>query len=140
MTRAPNDNRSHRFPVSVKGVVVIEDRVVLLRNEREEWELPGGKLDPGETPERCVIREIEEELGLVTRIGPILDSWVYRIRPGVEVLIVSYGCFLDTPREIRLSHEHKAVARFARGDIDALPMPAGYKSTIHRWFDRLRAS
>lgn len=139
VTAAPNDNRSHRYPVSVKGVVVIDGRVVLLRNERGEWELPGGKLDPGETPEACVMREIEEELGLAARIGPILDSWVYRIGPGIEVLIVSYGCHLDAPADIRLSHEHKAVGLFGRAEIDALPMPDGYKATIGRWFDRLSA-
>ena len=32
------------FAVSIKGVVFIDDRVVLLKNEREEWELPGGRL------------------------------------------------------------------------------------------------
>jgi len=36
---APDDAR---WPVSVKGVILDGDRVVLLRNERDEWELPGG--------------------------------------------------------------------------------------------------
>ena len=38
------------FPVSVKGVLVRDGQVLLLKNEREEWELPGGKLGLGEEP------------------------------------------------------------------------------------------
>ena len=65
------------FPVSVKGVPVRDGRVLLLKNEREEWELPGGKLELGEEPEVCVAREITEETGLVVTAGPILDAWQY---------------------------------------------------------------
>jgi 8-oxo-dGTP pyrophosphatase MutT (NUDIX family) len=51
------------FPVSVKGVVFVGDRVALLKNERQEWELPGGRQEAGEAPAACVVREIREELG-----------------------------------------------------------------------------
>ena len=34
--------------MSVKGVLLEDDRVVLLLNERDEWELPGGRLERGE--------------------------------------------------------------------------------------------
>ena|SRR5258708_32962352 len=78
----PQDNKAYRFPVSVKGIVYQDGKVVLLKNERDEWELPGGKLELGEAPEFCVVREIEEELGLVAKTGPLLDSWVYHIYEG----------------------------------------------------------
>lgn len=48
----------------------------LLRNERDEWELPGGKPDVGETPEDGVRREVAEELGLTITEVDIIDSWV----------------------------------------------------------------
>jgi len=50
------------FPVSIKGVLLEAGRVVLLENEREEWELPGGRLETGEDPMACLVREFAEEL------------------------------------------------------------------------------
>ena len=73
----PLDNCSPRFPVSVKGVLLRDGRVVLVGNSRGEWELPGGKLEPGETPEDCVAREIAEELDVRVSVGPLLDARVY---------------------------------------------------------------
>ena len=75
----PDDNEAYRFPVSVKGVVFVDSKVALLKNSRDEWELPGGKLELGESPEICVVREISEELAITARVGPLLDAWVYLI-------------------------------------------------------------
>lgn len=130
------DGARLRWPVSIKGVLFVDGKSVLLENERAEWELPGGKLDPGETPERCVVREIEEELGLDVDCVAILDSWVYEVRAGTNVLIVTYGCRLRRAAEIRISHEHKRVGLFAVDEIDALPMPEGYRRSIRAWFSR----
>jgi len=47
------------WPVSIKGVVFVDEKVVLLLNDRAEWELLGGRLERGETPEACVRRELK---------------------------------------------------------------------------------
>ena len=49
MTYIPYD-----VPISCKGIVFENGRVWIRQNERGEWELPGGKLDPGEQPEDTV--------------------------------------------------------------------------------------
>ncbi|HEY0152037.1 MAG TPA: NUDIX domain-containing protein [Longimicrobium sp.] len=124
----------HRFPVSVKGVVLTPDRrVVLLKNERDEWELPGGKLERGEAPDRCVARELEEELAISVRVGPLIDSWLYEVLPGEEVLIVTYGCYPAPFAALTHSAEHKEVGAFAPEAVRSLPMPDGYKQSIERW-------
>lgn len=128
---------SERFPVSVKGVVVRDGRVLLLRNERDEWELPGGKLDHGEDPETCVVREIAEEVGWTVTCGPILDAWLYRIRDGVEVLVVTYGCHARTDADPVLSDEHNRIGLFAESEIRDLPMPDGYRKSIMDWYARV---
>jgi 8-oxo-dGTP pyrophosphatase MutT (NUDIX family) len=137
---APTDNFAYQFPVSVKGVVPQGDKVVLLKNDRDEWELPGGKLEPGETPEGCLRREIEEELGLTVDTGPILDSWVYRIAEGVEVFIVTFVCAAEQVAEVAHSSEHKAVGLFAPDEVADLNMPNGYKESIASWSTLRRGS
>ncbi|MGE3231040.1 MAG: NUDIX domain-containing protein [Hyphomicrobium sp.] len=79
------------FPVSVKGVLFDRDRVLLLGNERAEWELPGGRLEAGETIAQCLAREGEEALGIGVEIGPLLDCRIYEGLPGLSVLIRDAG-------------------------------------------------
>jgi 8-oxo-dGTP pyrophosphatase MutT (NUDIX family) len=124
---------SHRFPVSIKGVILREGRVVLLRNERDEWELPGGKLEPDETPEACLSREIDEELGLAVTPEAILDCWVYEPLPGAYVAIVTYGCVELEQSEAVLSDEHRDLGWFPLQALDGLWMPDGYRQSIRRW-------
>jgi 8-oxo-dGTP pyrophosphatase MutT (NUDIX family) len=133
---SPKHNPVHRFPISIKGVVFRGSQVILLKNERNEWELPGGKIELGETPEACVRREIEEELGLQVRVIQILDSWIYHIREGADVFIVTYGCLSEPGGEIVPSSEHKATGLFELEEVPALTMPEGYKRSIQDWARR----
>ena len=124
------------FPVSVKGVVIRDGQVLLLRNERDEWELPGGKLELGEDPASCVAREITEEVGWMITTGPILDAWQYHIRDGVDVLIVTYGCHTTADAAPVLSSEHKEVGLFTARKAATLRMPDGYKRSIATWYSQ----
>jgi mutator protein MutT len=135
--KLPRDNDAYRFPVSVKGVLIRDGKVILLRNERDDWELPGGKLELSETPEQCLAREMSEELGLVVEPEAILDSWTYTIVPGVHVLVIAYGCVESTRDEAVLSDEHKELRWFALDEIEALRMPEGYKASIRSWSERV---
>lgn len=126
------------YPVSVKGVVLRDARVLLLRNERDEWELPGGRLERGESPPECVMREVTEEVGWSVEAGPLLDAWVYRIESaGRDVLILTYGCRErgDAPRAVPLvSHEHREAGLFHVDGLGALRMPEGYRRSIRDWW------
>ncbi len=59
----------------VTAAVVERDGKVLVARRRPElvagglWEFPGGKLEDGESPERGLTRELEEELGVVAKVG-----------------------------------------------------------------------
>ena len=124
------------FPVSIKGVLVEAGRVVLLENDRDEWELPGGRLEPGEDPETCLAREFAEELGAVVVVAGIIDCWVYEVLPGREVVIVTYGVERRDQEELRVSDEHRPPQHPIPREFASeagLRGFAGFEATA-RWF------
>src|SRR6476661_5687726 len=82
-----------KYSVSVAGVVVDEAGRVLVIQRRDNgaWEAPGGILEPGETFEQGVIREVREETGITVEVERLTGVYknmtrdivalVYRCRP-----------------------------------------------------------
>lgn len=130
----PSDINSTMFPISIKGVVFVNNKIVLLKNERDEWEFPGGKIEINETPEECLIREISEELNLNCSVSKLIDVWMYNILNKVNVFIVTYLCekLIINTEILKISHEHKELGLFSIDEIDNLNMPQGYKNSIKK--------
>ena len=80
----------------VAAVVRREGRVMLCQRKPEahnglKWEFPGGKIEPGESPEAALARELYEELDLRVQVGRVLDA-VYHRYSDREVLVLFYDC------------------------------------------------
>jgi 8-oxo-dGTP diphosphatase len=61
-----------------------------------QWEFPGGKLEPGETPEQAIVREVGEELSVGATPHEILETVAHDYAHGVHVEIVFVRCTLDS--------------------------------------------
>ncbi|TLF76665.1 NUDIX domain-containing protein [Nocardia cyriacigeorgica] len=129
----------------VVGAVVEHDgRVLLLRRPGDDfmggiWELPSGKVEPGESLERAVEREVEEETGLrVSGVGPYIDSFDYRSGSGKRSRQFNFAVECLAPEPIRLT-EHDAYTWTAL--TDEPPVTDAVKQTLvrYRHAGRMRA-
>jgi 8-oxo-dGTP diphosphatase len=85
------------------------------------WEFPGGKVEAGEDPIDCIVREIKEELAIHIAVVGIYDVVFHRY-PERDVLILVYRCqwLSGEVRDLEVS-EHRWVSPASIGDFELLP-------------------
>jgi 8-oxo-dGTP diphosphatase len=89
----PNSNpRRPGFALRfVAAALIVRNGEILIGQRRPDqpmallWEFPGGKIEPGESPEEALARELDEELGIRARIGPRVTRVRHNYRHGGAV-------------------------------------------------------
>ena len=123
-------------PLSVKGVVIHDGCVLLLLNERGEWDLPGGRPDAGEDHRAALRREVREETGLEVEVGAAIDGHQFEVLSGRFVRILPFACRLVGASAVVLSHEHLETRWQPVGElgetIAGRRLPSGYLAAIRQ--------
>ena len=109
------ESEQAEIPLLVAAAVIFAGEKVLLTRRPDGkrhpgfWEFPGGKVDPGESPEEALCREIREELDAEVRVEKIYEVVYHRCDWG-PVLILAYQCqlFTDRLRDLGVA-EHRWV-------------------------------
>lgn len=96
----------------VTAAVLEKDGRILLAKRKKgryldnQWELPGGKIDPGETPEQCLKRELKEEFTIEVEIGPFIGTAYFKNRVVDLELLVYEVAYISGNFELL---EHEAI-------------------------------
>lgn len=107
----------------VVGLALLRDGLLLAaqRSEPEAmrglWEFPGGKVEPGESEQDALVREISEELGVDVRVGDFVGE--VRVIDGTIPLRIYLGELVDPTHE-PVAVEHLALRWVSRHDISGL--------------------
>jgi 8-oxo-dGTP diphosphatase len=123
--------------VNVVAVALIDAEGRVLVAQRPEgkslaglWEFPGGKIEPGETPEAALVRELAEELDIVVTANSLEAlSFVSHGYPDFHLLMLLYLCrsWQGTPN----SQEGQPLLWATMVDLAVLPMPPADIPLLH---------
>ena len=97
---------------------------------RGRWEFPGGKLEPGESPQQALIREIREELSICVEVGAPVSTIEYDY-PAFHLSMRCFWCAIRSGT-IRLTEalESRWLTREQLHDVDWLPADRALLETI----------
>ncbi len=128
------------MPSSIPCVgAIITDRagrLLLIKRGHEpetgRWSLPGGRVEPGETDQQAVVREVREETGLEVSCGALVGA-VQRPRPGGGVLEIRDYAATVTGGELRPGDDAADARWVSPAGFGSLPLTTGLAAALAGW-------
>ena len=118
--------------VTVKALCQRDGRVLVVRDKKGRWELPGGKVSFGEEPQEALVRELEEELGWKSAVcgNPIaVFSFPVSLQgTNYHYIVVVFQC--SAGDSVSLSSEHSEARWVTAEGAGALDMRKEYYTVI----------
>lgn len=127
--------------VKVVAAIIIHNNCIFATQRgygefKDGWEFPGGKIEPGETPQQALTREIKEELDTVIEVGDYLETVEY----DYPTFHLSMDCFFCTIKSGELVLKEHEAAKWLTAEtldsVDWLPADKGLITAIKEYIRR----
>jgi len=116
--------------VTVKALIEKDEKFLFLKDHKGVWELPGGRINFGESPEKALRRELCEELGYKqVQIGSIVDSWTFNVSKDggdYQFIVLVFKCLVKD-NEIKKSDEYVEYQWISGDQVADFEMKDGYR-------------
>ena len=122
----------------VVAAIIIENGKVFATQRgygefKDGWEFPGGKIEPGETPEEAIVREIKEELDTEVEVIELLDTVEYDY-PNFHLSMGCFICKIKSGDLVLKEHEAaKWLTKDTLGSLEWLPADMGLVGEIEKY-------
>ncbi len=129
-----------KFSVAVKGILYHEGRYLLRKNQRDEFELLGGKLEATDRSlEERLTEEFLEESGIAIEVDSFREPWLYTVG-SKNIIIMPFICSAADIPETLFDEDGGELLWVPAEEVDDLNMPHGYLDTIHNRVPRKSTS
>ena len=124
--------------VRVVAAIIIENGKVFATQRgygefKDGWEFPGGKIEPDETPEAAIVREIKEELDTEVEVKELLDTVEYDY-PNFHLSMDCFICKIKAgDLELKEHEAAKWLTKETLGSVEWLPADLGLVGEIEKY-------
>lgn len=112
-----NKKKYESFRIAVMAVIFDEHQRILLahRTDRDFWNLPGGKMEKGETPWAAMQREVYEEIGVRVSVERLVGVYSYQ-QADHDMVILTFHCVITEGQPVR-TPESDNIAYFDKNEL-----------------------
>jgi 8-oxo-dGTP diphosphatase len=124
----------------VAAIIQDEDKIFATQRGygefKDGWEFPGGKMEPGETPQQALVREIKEELDTEIQVGELLDTVEYDY-PAFHLTMHCFMCTVKSGDLVLKEHEDaRWLTKDTLDQVDWLPADRDLVGKIKEYLER----